>query len=148
VLLGQPYGNAVDWWSLGVVLYELFTGMNPFDAKDFDSVLSNILHSPINVPEYVPKDARDLIDKLLQRNPAKRMCSGPTGSDEIQNHPFFKSVEWKKLMVKQVKPVYKPKEEESYDPKLEDVDEPKGPKKDAKLDLENFNYVSKSVVNK
>jgi len=75
VLLGQPYGNLIDWWSLGVVLYELFTGMNPFDARDFDSVLNNILHSAIVIPEYVPATAKDLIEKLLQRNPQKRLCA-------------------------------------------------------------------------
>jgi len=148
VLLGQPYGNAIDWWSLGVVIFELFTGMNPFDAKDFDSVLSNILHSPINIPDFVPETGRDLIDKLLQRNPSKRMCSGPTGSDEIQNSEFFKGVEWKKLMVKNIKPPYKPKGEENFDPKLENAEEPKGNRKLDGLDLGNFDYVSKSVTDR
>ena len=151
VLLGQPYSIAIDYWYLGVVAYELFTGTNPFDAKDFDSVLSNILHSPIIVPDYVPKDGKDLIEKLLQRNPTKRLCSGPTGSDEIQNHPFFKSIDWKKLMVKQIKPIYKTPSNNNdvYDPSLQDVEEPKGPSNnsDKQIVLDNFTYVSKSVVN-
>jgi len=120
VLLGQSYGNAIDWWSLGVVMYELFTGMNPFDARDFDAVLNNILHSHIVIPDYVPFTARDLLEKLLQRNPQKRLCSGPSGSVEIQSHPFFESVDWKKAMVKMVKPPYVPKGEENFDPKMED----------------------------
>jgi len=142
VLLGQPYGNAIDWWSLGVVMYELFTGMNPFDARDFDAVLNNILHSTIVIPEYVPADARDVMEKLLQRGPAKRMCSGPLGSGEIQNHQFFSTVDWKKMMVKVMKSPYVPKGEENHDPKLEEegMEPPEG-KGTGNLDLgKNFNF--------
>jgi len=142
VLLGQPYGNAIDWWSLGVVMYELFTGMNPFDARDFDAVLNNILHSTIVIPDYVPPEARDVMEKLLQRSPAKRMCSGPLGSGEIQNHQFFSTVDWKKMMVKVMKSPYVPKGEENHDPKLEEegMEPPEG-KGTGNLDLgKNFNF--------
>lgn len=148
VLLGQPYGNAIDWWSLGVVMYELFTGMNPFDARDFDTVLNNILHSTIVIPDYLPSAARDLIGKLLQRNPQKRLCSGPTGSAEIQNHIFFESVDWKKIMVKAVKPPYIPRGSDNFDPKLEDegIEPPQG-KGDGNINLGNdFTYVAKTVL--
>jgi len=131
-----------------VVMYELFTGMNPFDAKDFDSVLSNILHSPIIVPEYVPVAGKELIEKLLQRNPAKRLCCGPTGSAEIQDNPFFKSIDWKKLMVKAVKSPYVPKPEGNFDPKLneEGIEPPQGKGSAVKLDFNDFTYAEKSVL--
>jgi len=150
VLLGQPYGHAIDWWSLGVVLYELFTGMNPFDSRDFDSVLHNILHANIVVPDYVPATGANLIESLLQRTPTKRLCSGPTGSAEIQNHAFYKNVEWKKLMFKQTKAPYIPKEGEdhfdaatlgnSVEPPKADKPLPQG------LEFGDFTYVAKSVV--
>lgn len=148
VLLGQPYGNLIDWWSLGVVMYELFTGMNPFDARDFDAVLNNILHSAIIIPDYVPPLAKDLMEKLLQRNPAKRICSGLTGSDEIQNHEFFANVDWKKMMVKQIKPPYIPKGEENFDKRIEDEGyEPPEGKGTGNIDLgDNFTYASKSTI--
>eukprot|EP01114_Cavostelium_apophysatum_P001127 TRINITY_DN10968_c0_g1_i1.p1 TRINITY_DN10968_c0_g1~~TRINITY_DN10968_c0_g1_i1.p1 ORF type:complete len:531 (-),score=159.02 TRINITY_DN10968_c0_g1_i1:65-1657(-) len=148
VLLGQPYGNAIDWWSLGVVLFELFTGMNPFDARDFDAVLNNILHCSIVIPDYVPSAARDLIEKLLQRNPQKRLCSGPTGSVEIQNHEFFSSTDWKKMMVKAVKPPYVPKGQDNFSPDLQDegIEPPQG-KGDGNINLGNdFTYVANNVL--
>jgi len=66
-----------------------------------------------------------LIVQLLQRDPNKRMCSGPSGSDEIQTHEFFNLVDWKKLMVKDVKPIYKPSENTSFG-ELKDAEEPQG----------------------
>ncbi len=66
------------------------------------------MSAPIVVPEYVPPLGKDLIEKLLQRHPQKRLCSGPTGSDEIQSHPFYKGLDWKNVMVKDIKAPYIP----------------------------------------
>eukprot|EP01118_Nematostelium_gracile_P000842 TRINITY_DN1083_c0_g1_i3.p1 TRINITY_DN1083_c0_g1~~TRINITY_DN1083_c0_g1_i3.p1 ORF type:complete len:447 (-),score=163.82 TRINITY_DN1083_c0_g1_i3:60-1400(-) len=149
VLLGHAYGNSIDWWSLGVVLYELFTGTNPFDAKDFDSVLQNILHSAINVPQYVPKEGKDLIEALLQRNPAKRLCS-TNGSEEIEGHIFYKGIDWKKLMVKQLKPPFVPPATENFDASLgQEGPEPpegRGPVDKLKFGEIDFGYESKSIL--
>jgi len=124
--------------------------MNPFDSRDFDSVLHNILHANIVVPDYVPATGANLIESLLQRTPTKRLCSGPTGSAEIQNHAFYKNVEWKKLMFKQTKAPYIPKEGEdhfdaatlgnSVEPPKADKPLPQG------LEFGDFTYVAKSVV--
>jgi len=150
VLLGRPYNGNIDWWSLGVVLFELFTGMNPFDAKDFDTVLNNILHSHIVVPDYVPSTGKELIEALLQRNPDKRLCSGPTGSAEVQNHPFYKPIDWKKLMVKQAKAPFVPAATDNFDPSLqsENPEPPEGKGAGKNLDFSdaNFNYAAKSVI--
>jgi len=147
IILGKQYGNAVDWWSLGVVTYELFTGINPFDSNDFNTVLSNILNSPIIYPDYLPENGKDLMKKLLQRDPNKRMCSGPSGSDEIQTHEFFNLVDWKKLMVKDVKPIYKPSENTSFG-ELKDAEEPQGNKQlENTSSLDSFNYYSQSITN-
>lgn len=145
VLLGQPYGNAIDWWSLGVVCYELFTGGNPFDASDFDSVLNNILHSAILVPEFISKEGKSLILSLLQRNPKNRLCSGPTGSAEIQNHDFFSGLEWKKLMVKSLKPLYKPpQKDDNFDPKVAEANLPVGKGNATNFDFSQIEYASKN----
>eukprot|EP01119_Soliformovum_irregulare_P005485 TRINITY_DN1723_c0_g1_i2.p1 TRINITY_DN1723_c0_g1~~TRINITY_DN1723_c0_g1_i2.p1 ORF type:complete len:442 (-),score=129.97 TRINITY_DN1723_c0_g1_i2:37-1362(-) len=149
VLLGQPYGNAIDWWSLGVVLYELFTGMNPFDSRDFDSVLHNILHANIVVPDYVPAAGANLIESLLQRAPVKRLCSGATGSAEIQNHPFYKSMDWKKLMFKQSKAPFVPKLGEDHfdvDALGSSIEPPKADKPLPQLEFGDFDFTAKSVV--
>jgi len=147
ILMGIPYSNAIDWWSLGVVMFELYSGKNPFDANDFESVLGNILHSVICVPqEHTSKEARDLMEKLLQRNPQKRMCSGPTGSAEIQSHPYFDSIDWKKLMVKAIKPPYvPPKGEENFDPSVANAVVPEGKGK-MDLDFKAISYSAKDIT--
>jgi len=147
VLLGKPYNGNIDWWSLGVVLYELFTGMNPFDAKDFDTVLNNILHSHVSVPDYVPSTGKELIEALLQRNPDKRLCSG--GSAEIQNHAFYKSIDWKKAMVKQTKSPYVPPDKDNFDEGLltENAEPPAGKGgKGLEFSKAQLDYFSQSVA--
>jgi len=151
LLLRQPYGSAIDWWSLGVVTFELFTGSNPFDDRDLNAVMSNILHKniPAAIPDYVSSAGKDLIEKLLQRVPAKRLCSGPTGSAEIQHHDFYKDLQWKKLMVKALKPPFKPQGDQNFDPSLVDQTAPpegKGAIKQLEDQLDSFNYVSNSVT--
>jgi len=149
VLLGKPYGNSIDWWSLGVVTYELFTGMNPFDASDFDAVLHNILNTKIQVPPEVVPTGKDLIEKLLQRNPKLRLCSGPTGSAEIQNHDFYESIDWKKMMVKSIKAPYKPTGQDNFDKSVEDSEVPHGKGLNPNLNFGGFEYASKSdLLNK
>eukprot|EP00027_Filamoeba_sp_ATCC50430_P017565 CAMPEP_0168566486 /NCGR_PEP_ID=MMETSP0413-20121227/14443_1 /TAXON_ID=136452 /ORGANISM="Filamoeba nolandi, Strain NC-AS-23-1" /LENGTH=426 /DNA_ID=CAMNT_0008598505 /DNA_START=272 /DNA_END=1550 /DNA_ORIENTATION=+ len=141
ILLGQPYGNSIDWWSLGVVIFELFTGTNPFDAHDFDTVLSNILHRAVVVPDYVPPAGKLLIEQLLQRNPQKRLCCGPTGSAEIQNHPFFEKLDWSKLAVKAKKAPFVPKGEENFDPNIDEGEPPEGKNDNARnLEIKDFTY--------
>lgn len=143
ILLGQPYTTLIDWWSVGVVMYELFTGMNPFDAADFQAVLTNILQSTIILPDAIPKEARELMEALLQRDPAKRMCAGPTGSQEIQQHPFFKSIDWEDMMVKRVKsPIKIDLKEDYFDPSLNDNPEapPEG-RGASDQDIGDFTYV-------
>jgi len=112
--------------------------------------LNNILHSQIAVPDYVPVSGKELIEALLQRNPQKRMCSGPTGSAEIQNHSFYKTVDWKKLMVKQMKAPFIPPAKDNFDPSLksENAEPPVGRGVDKNLEFSdvNFTYSEKSVI--
>lgn len=77
------------------------------------------------------------------------MCSGPTGSAEIQNHEFFSGYDWAKVMVKANKPPYVPKHGDNYDPQLadEDLNPPEG-KGNGQIDLGNFTYVDKSILEK
>ena len=108
LLLAQDYNKTVDWWTLGVLLYEMLTGLPPFYDKVVNDMYRKILHEPLHFPDedVVPSVARDLLTKLLNRNPAERL--GANGSAEIKSHPFFNSVDWRKLLQRKYDPAFKP----------------------------------------
>lgn len=108
VLQQQGHGKAVDWWSFGTLLYEMMTGLPPFYNQNLNIMYEKILHAPIKMPTYLSKESRSLFRGLLERNPAKRLASGPGDADEIKVHPYFRDIDWPKLETRQVKPPFKP----------------------------------------
>ncbi|KAG6534493.1 protein kinase PINOID 2-like [Zingiber officinale] len=112
VISGGGHGSAVDWWALGVFLYEMIHGRTPFKGEDNEKTLVNILKQPLAFPPTPsPTDpnkntddaanARDLIAKLLVKNPKKRIGS-TKGAAEIKRHEFFKGVNW--ALIRSVSP--------------------------------------------
>jgi len=96
VLAGIGYGFCVDWWAIGAVLFEMLTGVPPFNGESARHTIYNIKqHNIVNWTEQLPDEAKDLITKLLQRIPENRL--GYQGADEIKSHPFFKDVTWDQL---------------------------------------------------
>lgn len=108
LLKGEGYNKTVDWWTLGVLLYEMLTGLPPFYDEVTNEMYRKILTAPLNFPGYdvVPPAAKDLLTKLLNRNPAERL--GANGSMEIKSHPFFHGIDWKKLLQRKYEPTFKP----------------------------------------
>ena len=86
----------------------MLTGLPPFYDKVVNDMYRKILHEPLHFPDedVVPSVARDLLTKLLNRNPAERL--GANGSAEIKSHPFFNSVDWRKLLQRKYDPAFKP----------------------------------------
>lgn len=113
LLLGQGYTKAVDWWTLGVLLYEMLTGLPPFYDENVQEMYRKILEDPLRFPDDVDKDARHLLTALLTRDPVNRM--GSSGPAEIKAHPFFRDIDWKKLMAKKIQPPFKPSVESAID---------------------------------
>ncbi|KAL5744366.1 hypothetical protein ACOSQ2_027482 [Xanthoceras sorbifolium] len=98
ILLGMGHGATADWWSVGVILYELLVGIPPFNAKTPQQIFDNIMNRDIpwpKVPEEITYDAYDLIEKLLTENPVQRL--GATGAREVKRHPFFRDINWDTL---------------------------------------------------
>ncbi|KAL9935834.1 hypothetical protein V8E36_005411 [Tilletia maclaganii] len=109
LLGGEGYTKAVDWWTLGVLLYEMLTGLPPFYSEDVNIMYTRILQDPLRFGDEVKADARDLLIQLLERDPRKRLGSQANGAQLIKAHPFFsKHIDWETLMAKKVQPPFKP----------------------------------------
>jgi serum/glucocorticoid-regulated kinase 2 len=114
MLIGNGHDYTVDWWALGILLYEMLVGIPPFFHKNKHRMYFLIKESPVNFPDpvrhgiEVSGDAKDLIKKLLDKNKKKRLgCNGDVS--EILAHPFFADLDLEKLLRKEVEPPYVPK---------------------------------------
>jgi len=108
LLLGQGYTKSVDWWTLGVLLYEMLTGLPPFYDENTNEMYRKILSEPLHFPgsDIVPPAAKDLLTRLLNRKPEERL--GANGASEIKAHVFFHSIDWRKLLQRKYEPTFKP----------------------------------------
>jgi len=105
IIKGERYTKAVDWWSLGTLLFEMMNGLPPFYVRDNEELMyEKILYAPLSIPDTFSEDAKDIIQKLLDRDPIKRL-SDP---DLIKQHPFFKTIDWTLLENKGISPPFVP----------------------------------------
>nr|AML78318.1 putative LOV domain-containing protein [Cyperus papyrus] len=95
IIMGAGHSSAIDWWALGILLYEMLYGRTPFRGKNRQKTFSNILNKDLTFPSSIPVslEARQLIHALLQRDPADRIGAN-TGANEIKQHPFFQGINW------------------------------------------------------
>ena len=109
IVLNKGHGKPVDWWTCGILLYEMLVGIDPFHDEDPMRIYQKILEGKINFPEGFDSDAKDLIIHLLEADPKKRYGSLENGIKDIIGHKFFKGVDWNKIMKKEINPPYIPK---------------------------------------
>ncbi|CAJ0876755.1 1987_t:CDS:2, partial [Entrophospora sp. SA101] len=108
VLAECGYGKSVDWWSLGILFYEMIAGFSPFYTNDTQLMYRRILFGKLKFPKgFFSDDAKSLIKGLLARNPHNRLGSNGDAED-LKRHPFFANVDWNALYNKQVPPPFKP----------------------------------------
>ncbi|KAK7261237.1 hypothetical protein RIF29_27542 [Crotalaria pallida] len=95
IVSGEGHGSSVDWWTLGIFIFELFYGVTPFRGMDNELTLANIVARALEFPKEpnVPATAKDLISQLLVKDPARRLGS-TLGASAIKHHPFFQGVSW------------------------------------------------------
>lgn len=111
IIKDKQYGYSVDWYSLGLVMYEMMTGQNPFKTQresTFVDQMNMILTADIKMPSYMTPLAADLCTKLLIKNPKNRIGCGEQGVEEIKAHPWFSEISWPALLRREVVPPYKP----------------------------------------
>jgi serine/threonine protein kinase len=98
ILNRQGHGRAVDWWSLGALLYEMLTGLPPFYCQDREKLFDYIRHGELQYPPTVSKPAKRLLMGLLTKDPVRRLGSGPTDAEEIKERQFFNDIDFERLM--------------------------------------------------
>lgn len=98
VLEDNDYGREVDWWSTGVVMYEMMCGRLPFYSRDHEILFELILMEDIKFPRHLSDSARHLLAGLLVKDPKKRLGGGETDVMEIMRHAFFQPVDWDSLV--------------------------------------------------
>ena len=96
----QGASKATDIYGIGAVLYEMVSGYSPFYADDLTTLYNNIAKKKLLFPEFFSESLKDLLKKLLEKNPKKRIGI----AKEIKKHKFFKDIEWNELEFKRIKP--------------------------------------------
>ncbi|XP_062506624.1 serine/threonine-protein kinase Sgk2-like [Corticium candelabrum] len=115
VLRKQEYDRAVDWWCLGVVLYEMMYGLPPFYSRDTAEMYDNILFKPLKLRSNITAEARAILEGLLQKDKTKRLGSGPGDVHDIMGHPFFRTIDWMALFEKKIRPPFNPNVKDQLD---------------------------------
>uniref|UniRef100_W5JXK5 Protein kinase C n=1 Tax=Astyanax mexicanus TaxID=7994 RepID=W5JXK5_ASTMX len=111
ILQELEYGPSVDWWALGVLMYEMMAGQPPFEADNEDDLFESILHDDVLYPVWLSKEAVSILKAFMTKSPNKRLgCMVSQGLEEaIKVHPFFREIDWVLLEQRKIKPPFKPR---------------------------------------
>mmetsp|Transcript_38462 Transcript_38462/g.76251 ORF Transcript_38462/g.76251 Transcript_38462/m.76251 type:complete len:321 (-) Transcript_38462:252-1214(-) len=108
VLLNKGHGKPVDWWTLGILIYEMIVGYPPFVDEDPMGIYQKILSGKIVFPKLFDKQAKALVKKLLTADLGKRFGNLKNGVDDIKQHKWFKDINWQNLLAKQLPVPFRP----------------------------------------
>ncbi|KFO22946.1 Protein kinase C eta type [Fukomys damarensis] len=110
ILQEMLYGPAVDWWAMGVLLYEMLCGHAPFEAENEDDLFEAILNDEVVYPTWLHEDATGILKSFMTKNPTMRLGSLTQGGEHaILRHPFFKGIDWAQLNNRQLEPPFRPR---------------------------------------
>lgn len=108
ILLAKGHNKNADWWSVGILLYEMLTGKPPYTHSNRKKLQEKIINEKVKLLPRLSGEAHSLLKGLLQKDPSLRLGSGPRGGDEIKGHKWFKTINWKKLELRELQPKFKP----------------------------------------
>lgn len=109
IIQSKGHGKAVDWWAVGVLIYELLTGYPPFYDENPFGIYQLVLAGKVEFPRLVETHARDLVRKLLQADRAKRLGNLKAGGDDLRKHKWFRGVDFDKIFRKELEAPFVPK---------------------------------------
>ncbi|ERF71877.1 cAMP-dependent protein kinase type 2 [Endocarpon pusillum Z07020] len=109
VVSSKGYNKSVDWWSLGILIFEMLCGFTPFwDGGSPVKIYENILKSKVKYPPYIHHDAQDLLVQLITPDLTKRLGNLHGGPADVKNHAWFAEVTWERLLKKDIDAPYVP----------------------------------------
>lgn len=108
IIQSKGHGKPVDWWALGVLIFEMLAGFPPFYDENAVGIYEKILAGKIDFPKHFDPNAKDLVRKLLTADRTKRFGCLKNGADDIKEHPWFKPIDWERCFKRKVKPPFVP----------------------------------------
>ncbi|KAG7275435.1 hypothetical protein CRUP_033168 [Coryphaenoides rupestris] len=161
ILQEMLYGPSVDWWALGVLLYEMLSGHAPFEAENEDDLFESILNEEIIYASWLSTEAVNILKALLTKSATHRLgcVASEGGENAVVHHAFFASINWEKLNLRELEPPFKPKIKTAEDvnnfdpdftqeePTLTPIDDPLIPSNNHN-EFENFSFTSPEILHK
>ncbi|UJR21274.1 hypothetical protein I4U23_024367 [Adineta vaga] len=155
VVSRKGHSHVADWWSFGVLAFEMITGHLPFHGANRKETMNMILKAKLAMPTYPSVEAQSLLRMLFKRNPANRLGAGPDGFRNIQKHAFFASIDWDKLFRKEIEPPFIPPIHSDYAHYFDKeftcktpTDSPGiPPSADANKTFQGFSYIAPDLIN-
>lgn len=151
----KGHGKAVDWWSLGILCYELCIGIPPFYHQNVRSMYIKIKNESPKFPAALSRECQDLISRLLNKDPKHRLGSGKGDVEDIKKHQWFRELNWEDLLDLKIEPPYKPKVKSDTDTSNFSTEFTKQSAKDTYVeaveippedDFHNFTYKPRSII--
>lgn len=109
IIKGQHYNQSVDWWSFGILTYEMLIGQSPFNGTDEDELFWSVCNEEAYYPRFLSREAKSLLVLLLDKNAETRLGMPGCSAGDVCDQPFFRPIQWDKLERKEVEPPFKPK---------------------------------------
>ncbi|KAK0405057.1 hypothetical protein QR680_017781 [Steinernema hermaphroditum] len=111
VLTENTYTRAIDWWGLGVLIFEMLVGEPPFSGDDEEEIFDSIVNDDVRYPRFLSIESISIMRRLMRKNPDKRLGSGEGDAAEVKQQRFFKHIKWgwEELLKKQIPPPFVPK---------------------------------------
>ncbi|XP_046401711.1 cAMP-dependent protein kinase catalytic subunit 3 [Ischnura elegans] len=109
IIQSKGHNKAVDWWALGVLIYEMLSGYPPFFDDNPFGIYEKILAAKVEWPRHLDPVAKDLVKKLLVQDRTKRLGNMKNGAEDVKRHRWFKGVDWHDVILRRLKPPIVPR---------------------------------------